>query len=350
MSEIEDKINLVNEPLATFFRDYVPCNTPFSGKRPWTCPEDVFEKVPTTGRETTRYCESISGLESIVSEFNAQRRPKFIDGSKCAVPIPFKAWEHDSKYTLPDILMSFPGENGNNWAKTWQGIAMVFEVKPKEDEDPISKKGSPRVKPSALAKGVLVQLATSARNLMLTHGLLFMYVVGIYNRKARIYRFDHAACAVSRSFNMKSGAVWALHELLWRVCHYQAHVGGLVANPLMYMLLGADPTLERVSDKDVTLADGMLMDDGSEVQQEWYSRWSDKVLALSPSVSQPTPIFTLDDGVGSIQGRHLGALCGEGHMEAARARGRNVLIRKSGRCKSEVRSFRRAQERTMAKV
>ena len=62
----------------------------------------------------------INGLKQLVSEFDDVRRPKFADGSKCVVPFPFKEWEEEHHYTLPDILMSFPGEHDDDdsWALT----------------------------------------------------------------------------------------------------------------------------------------------------------------------------------------------------------------------------------------
>ena len=151
--------------------------------------------------------------------------------------------------------MSFPGENeqDDTWAETWHRIAMVFEVK--NAAAPINETAPwPSVRPGVTATSVLTQLAKSARNLILTHGMLFAFVIGIYKDSARIYRFDRAACVVSRSFKIKT-TPWPLHELLWRMCHYEAPVGGLSTRPLVPRLLGEDPTLFRASDQDRDLAD-----------------------------------------------------------------------------------------------
>ena len=204
----------------------------------------------------------IVGLEQLVSTFDDVRRPKFIDGSKCAVPFPFKDWEDENHYTLPDILMSFPGEHDQDdtWAKTWHRIAMVFEIK--TTHDPINEAAPwPSVRDSNKAWDDLVQLAKSERNLMLTHGMLFVFAVGVYGDCARIYRFDRAACVVSRSFNFKTKP-WPLHELLWRICHYEAPVGGVPTAPLVARLLGEDPTRFRASPQDVDLADEKCKETG----------------------------------------------------------------------------------------
>ncbi|EPS97656.1 hypothetical protein FOMPIDRAFT_87218, partial [Fomitopsis schrenkii] len=66
-AEIGGKISLVNEPLDVFFRDYVPCHSEFVGLRPWTDPAEVFEAVPSSGKETDKYPHLIKGLRQLVS-------------------------------------------------------------------------------------------------------------------------------------------------------------------------------------------------------------------------------------------------------------------------------------------
>ncbi|EPS95933.1 hypothetical protein FOMPIDRAFT_7878, partial [Fomitopsis schrenkii] len=148
----------------------------------------------------------------------------------------------------------------------WHGIAMVFEVK--NAADPINESAPwPSVRQGATATGVLTQLAKSARNLMLTHGMLFVFVVGIHKDSARIYRFDRAGCVVSRSFNIKT-TPWPLHELLWRVCHYRAPAGDLPTEPLIPRLLGEDPTLFPASDQDKDMADEKCKETGQRSLSE----------------------------------------------------------------------------------
>ncbi|EPS95918.1 hypothetical protein FOMPIDRAFT_1100799, partial [Fomitopsis schrenkii] len=265
-AEISGKISLINEPLQDFFEDYVPCHSKFEGHRPWTDPAEVFKAVPSSGKETDKYPHLIKGLRQLVSGFDDVRRPKFADGSKCAVRFPFKEWEEEHHYTLPDILMSFPGEDDNDdtWAKTWHRIAMVCEVK--NADDPINE-SAPWASVRQSGTGVLTQLAKSARNLMLTHGMLFVFVVGIYKDSARIYRFDRAACVVSRSIDIKKKP-WPLHELLWRICHYEAPVGGVPGATPVARLLGEDPTLFRASEQDKDMADDKCKEIGQRPLSE----------------------------------------------------------------------------------
>ncbi|KAH9930116.1 uncharacterized protein B0H18DRAFT_1209608 [Fomitopsis serialis] len=260
--EIDGKISFFDRRLPDFFTQYIPCDTPFPGYRPWGNPSDVFEAVPVDVKETAKYPELLVGLRSLVQEFEPERRPLFAEGSRCRVKFPFSTWEDERNYTMPGILMSFPGEQDEGWAGTWHGISMVFEIKRTRGEDPIDEYG---VRYGKQATDALTQLAKSARNLLSTHGMLFVYVVGIYGDTARIYRFDHAACVVSRSFDFKE-TPWPLHELLWRFCYYQGPRGGarVASAPPTYMLIGADPSVQRATDEDLRLAEEKYAKVGTE--------------------------------------------------------------------------------------
>lgn len=284
-AEISGRICLINQPLQAFFKDCVPCHRKSGGLRPWTDPAEVFAEVPSSGQETERYPELVSashpldsfyahtiiqlnGFRKLVSNFDDVHRPKFTDGSKCAVTFPFKDWQEEHHYTIPDILMSFPGEHdgGDTWAKTWHRIAMVFEAT--NADDPINESAPwPSVKQGMEATGVLIQLSKSARNLMLTHGMLFVFIVGIYKNSARIYRFDRAACVISKSFNIKM-TPWPLHKLLWRICHHEVPVGGLPTGRLVPRLLGEDPTFSRASEQDKDAADEKCRENGQQPLSE----------------------------------------------------------------------------------
>lgn len=120
------------------------------------------------------------------------------------------------------------------------------------------------MKQGTQATGVLIQPAKSARNLMLTHGML---IVGIYKNSARIYRFDRAACVVSKSFNIKT-TPWPLHKLLWRMCHHEAPVGGLPTGRLVPRLLGKGPTFSRASEQDTDAADKKCRESGQQPLSE----------------------------------------------------------------------------------
>ena len=79
----------------------------------------------------------------------------------------------------------------------------------------------------------LVQLAKSARNLMLAQGRLFVLLIGIYGSKARIYRFDRAGAVASRAFDYSAQPA-ILQEFFWRFVHPQVPACKVV---------GGDPTV-----------------------------------------------------------------------------------------------------------
>ena len=61
-AEINGKINVVDEPLQQFFRDYVPCHSEFNNLRPWNDPAEVFGKVPKSGQECKNYPHLVSSI------------------------------------------------------------------------------------------------------------------------------------------------------------------------------------------------------------------------------------------------------------------------------------------------
>ncbi|KAI0729233.1 hypothetical protein C8Q72DRAFT_993433 [Fomitopsis betulina] len=236
-----------------FFNQFVPRLDETVRRRPWYHPTDVFPAVLKV-EEGDRYENIISGLNSMVANFDPQFRPRFANGNRCAVRFPFNAWEDEHCYTMPGIVMSFPGvsEADITWMKTWNGISLVVEVND-FDQDPIDEDTPwPHVNDGKRVTNVLSQLAKSARNIMLTHRMLYVFVVGIYGTQARIYCFDHAACVVSKSFDIKT-CPWPLHELLWRFCHVHSQTRVLPEGQPSGAVLGLDPTISLVSDEDLLL-------------------------------------------------------------------------------------------------
>lgn len=58
--ELKGKINLFDEPLGEFFRQFVPSQRAFVGQRPWSDPTEVFSAVPTTTKEVETYPHIVS--------------------------------------------------------------------------------------------------------------------------------------------------------------------------------------------------------------------------------------------------------------------------------------------------
>ena len=120
---------------------------------------------------------------------------------------------------MPDIVMSLPGTTNADWASSWPGISTVLEVKRDGLEDPVDD-ASATIRSGKLQTSALIQIAKSARNLLHTHRLLYAYAVGIYDNRARIFRFDHAAGVVSKAIDLSSD-LFPLYDFLWRFCHHK---------------------------------------------------------------------------------------------------------------------------------
>lgn len=111
---------------------------------------------------------------------------------------------------------------------------MVIEAKGTASEDPF-KGGNGLVHADALA-----QLAVSARSIMFVHGLLAMFVLGVYGDVVRIARFDHACAVASPAFALKTAAgLAAIQKFFWHFVH-----------PWEGAVVGADPTLRMLTDAD----------------------------------------------------------------------------------------------------
>ena len=76
------------------------------------------------------------------------------------------------------------------------------------------------------------QLAKNARSLLLAHGALAVFVIGIYGKTVRLARFDHSCAVVSTPFDLKT-CPRTLRKFFW---HF--------VNPIdtTIPVVGADPT------------------------------------------------------------------------------------------------------------
>ena len=209
---------------------------------------------------------------------------------------------------MPDTVMSLPGKCAAGWSTAWKGISTVFEVKRDGQEDPVND-GKVSVRHSLPRTAALVQVAKSARNLLHTHNLLYAYVVGIYNTKARIYRFDHAAGVVSNVIDLEDDP-FPLFDFLWRFCHYRhpglalnPALGGLSSRPQTRSktkndagtgcFLGMDPTITPASEADHTKVDELLKksnppQDPLTQEEKASCRWLSIVTAYNPDGSAGT--------------------------------------------------------------
>lgn len=112
---------------------------------------------------------------------------------------------------------------------------MVMEVKADEKDDPFVWTGEKHTLTTQ-------QLAKNARNLLLAHGFLAAFVVGIYGRTVRLIRFDHSCAFVAPPISLARGhgGVQLLKKFLWHFVH--PIVGDTV--------VGCDPTVAKLDSND----------------------------------------------------------------------------------------------------
>ncbi|KAI0750194.1 hypothetical protein C8Q80DRAFT_1166551 [Daedaleopsis nitida] len=148
---------------------------------------------------------------------------------------PFEAFVNAHHETSPDIVASLPGVVLDPKVKpTWRQIAIALEGKSTTGADPFEKNSLTSCK-------TLVQMAVNARNLMHAHGLLAVFVVGVYGDIIRIARFDHACAVASRRLSLrKLDDLKLVQRFFWRF------VNPCDAVPFV----GCDPTTRSLTPSD----------------------------------------------------------------------------------------------------
>ncbi|KAI0656414.1 hypothetical protein C8Q70DRAFT_921713 [Cubamyces menziesii] len=208
--------------VSQFIDTFMPCSTPFT---PTANLNNAFaQHNPQPGQEIKSYPALLAGLRRVVSSFPSDKRLTFADSHHTLIPFPFDAFKAHHHRTKPDIAVSFPGQRITPIC--WQNIATVLEVKSAEDEDPFPRNGSGHHRD-------VEQLAKNARCLLLAHGLLSAYVVGVYGRSIRIIRFDHTCAIVSQPISLQLNGARVLGKFYWHFTH--PLIGSSIA--------GADPTV-----------------------------------------------------------------------------------------------------------
>ncbi|KAH9884222.1 hypothetical protein C8Q73DRAFT_796345, partial [Cubamyces lactineus] len=200
------KINVCDGELDNFLDLFAPSSVP--------CPLDppseqiAVDFVPLKGKEVHHY-DPLVGLsmsrnfwqgthslvdhhiQPIVAGFPKAKRLSFCNTHSKEFPFPFSAFAEHHHKSKPDIYITFPGEKPP--LKTESLIGLVCHgdgTKSTAQEDAFDTKAG------ILRTDAIVQLAIGASYLMLAHGLLAAYTIGIYGDMIRIARFDHA-CAVA---------------------------------------------------------------------------------------------------------------------------------------------------------
>ncbi|KAI0328293.1 hypothetical protein GY45DRAFT_1017306 [Cubamyces sp. BRFM 1775] len=224
--ELRGRVREYTGPIAEFIDKFLPCSTPCTLTNDVTRAFESYQPKPKTAgkRETDSYPDLLNGLEKIVEQFEADKRLTFKDTSAKDIFFPFDAFKDHHHYTAPDVSVSFPGKDIPS--STWQHISTVIEVKGDEKDDPFPRRGATHVR-------TVEQLAKSARNLLLAHGLLAAFVVGIYGDSIRLARFDHTCVIVSQPFYLSVNGAVVLRKFYWHFTH------PLIGHPIA----GVDPTV-----------------------------------------------------------------------------------------------------------
>ncbi|KAF8208525.1 hypothetical protein K438DRAFT_2012560 [Mycena galopus ATCC 62051] len=135
----------------------------------------------------------IDYLKAVVSKFAPDHKPSVSDTKNKR----FKSLDDDEKYTKPDITISRPGMKDPR--TEWAHAGTVIELKYKTD---IFSDDSGEVNESIDSTAALIQLAKSARSLLMASRSCHVYVVACFkNEKARILRFDRAGLRATKAFN-----------------------------------------------------------------------------------------------------------------------------------------------------
>ncbi|KAH9857828.1 hypothetical protein C2E23DRAFT_881392 [Lenzites betulinus] len=211
-TELGGRILPHGDDVDEFIDDLLPCSTPFTRNDDLS---DAFSNYqPGAGREVQEGPNVASGFTKLVSQF----------------PDDKQTHHH---HTSPDLCVSFPGQP---LYRAWQSIAMVVECKGEDWQDPFPKHGDER-------KRSVKQLAINARNILLAHGALAAFVIGVYGHTVRLARFDHTCALVSPAFTINTNAgKKTLQKFLWHFVH--PVVGGASS------VAGSDPTVMKLTQGD----------------------------------------------------------------------------------------------------
>ncbi|KAI0706496.1 hypothetical protein C8Q76DRAFT_800918 [Earliella scabrosa] len=263
LNRVRERTLVYDVDIDEFLDVLVPCSTPYPKALSFT----ASVEFPLSKGGGAKFYDSLcDDLTTLVSHFDEDARPSFTVTRNAAWPFPFIDPHSTHEPSSPDISVSFPGQSiprSTSATSKWQDVSMTIHAGPSERHDPFpdpNTKSAPDPDPTATyynpdsetlvididdsdsdddtpsSRSALVTIVRNTRTLMLVHGLLFAFAVGIYGERVRIARVDRARVLVSRPFNLK-----AHPELLARFFWHFAHPrhGGSV--------IGCDPTVRRLT-------------------------------------------------------------------------------------------------------
>ncbi|KAI0324567.1 hypothetical protein GY45DRAFT_1288719 [Cubamyces sp. BRFM 1775] len=272
--ELTNKINVYNGELNKFLDLFVPSGAPC----PLSPPDEriAADFVPLKGKEVHHYDPLIAIFNRIVAGFPKAKRLSFCNTHSNEFPFPFSAFTGHHHKSKPDISVTFPGEKPppKTEPTNWSPFCMVMEAKSTAQEDAFDTRAG------ILRTDAIVQLAISARNLMLAHGFLAAYTIGIYGDRIRIARFDHACAVVSKAFSIKTKeGLRFLQDFFWRFVH-----------PTQGAVLGCDETVSKMTPDHCDWLRAALSDEATELLRGVDLRegrvvevWSDDLEETEPA-------------------------------------------------------------------
>ncbi|KAH9915730.1 uncharacterized protein B0H18DRAFT_1215343 [Fomitopsis serialis] len=274
-SEIAGRIIPITNPVDDFLGHFVPGHKP---RRPVM--KSHFDFPSDAKVENDLYEPLCEGFTSLVSRFDEETKPTFVNHNHNRITFPYALGASEHHVTRPDVIASFPGETSvSPHADYWRNISFVVEVKLKESEDPMKSYSQEH-------EETLIQLAKSARNLLVSQSRLFVFVIGIYGRLARIFRFDHGGAVCSRAFNYTTlQGSRHLHEFLYRFTH-----------PLHddCRIVGSDPTVELVGSEERANVVSMLRNAGVNHEDSDEASKAYRYITVSPSKGQHVKYLAYD--------------------------------------------------------
>ncbi|KAJ7695795.1 hypothetical protein B0H17DRAFT_1329561 [Mycena rosella] len=167
-------------------------------------------------------------LEELVSTFPEGNKPLIADTHNCL----FAALDEGGHYTKPDITVSRPGiEAPDAW--DWHHAGTVIELKYRTD----IFNADGQIKATNESEEALIQLAKSARSLLMASRSCVVYVVAVFDiRRARLLRFDRSGFKASTDFD------WTKEERIFPTFFWRLYnPTRLNSNPVR--MSGEDDTL-----------------------------------------------------------------------------------------------------------
>ncbi|RPD54991.1 hypothetical protein L226DRAFT_575346 [Lentinus tigrinus ALCF2SS1-7] len=240
-SELDGRILVADIPLEQYLDNMVPCSSPYESADITLDPNAFSEYQPGKGLEVQCTPVVRAGLEALVSSFDNKVRPTFWDSHKGDYRFPLTPFAVNHSKSSPDISVSFPGvteDDATVRSSRWEVISMCIEAKDTDDKDPfpVHKSGKSNM-------NTIIQIARNARTLMLVHGFLYSFVLGIYGDTVRIARFDRTVCIVSLPFSLHKN-LHILQRFFWHFTHPMSR-----SHPAMVIppVVGCDPTIRPLT-------------------------------------------------------------------------------------------------------